>query len=530
MTDILLKKGPMAHGGKLPKRDDARNIDVEEIQAGDDFAAPKVPLEYSYSGDITSWGMMLNDRIGDCVTPETRVLTESLEWVRAGSLQVGDRLLGFDEDSQVRGGRVSGRWFCEAVVEKADIVTRPCYELEFEDGTVVRSSAGHQWLTRSTVQGELGCQRWARTEDLTVGPLRQTRVVKPLDVWSDDTSWHAGYLAAAFDGEGHLEQVSRANRVAFNQTANSMLDQVELSLKELGFDYHHETHNRNKLLRADGSPRKEMHTLRIGNRRDFLRFMGSVRPRRLLAAYDVASLGRIPGETVALVRKTFIGDQRVVMLDTSSRTYFAEGLASHNCTIATAGHEIMMWTADAGGPEITPSDADILAAYSAVSGYNPATGANDTGAVELDVLNYWRQTGIAGHQIGAYAELKNFRNHWLVRKTTYQFEGLYIGVQLPKCVEGASTWRVPYYGPWGDGEPGSWGGHAVPVVGYDKRGLWVVTWGELLLMTWAFWSVYVDEAYAIVSKDQLNSNGVSPLGVDYATMLQKLTAVTTAAA
>jgi hypothetical protein len=185
-----------------------------------------------------------------------------------------------------------------------------------------------------------------------------------------------------------------------------------------------------------------------------------------------------------------------------------------DCTFAAAGHEVMMWTADAGGPEVTPSDQDILTGYSAVSGYDPATGANDNGCVELDVLNYWRQTGIAGHQIGAYAEVKDLRNHKLVRKSAYQFEGLYIGVQLPKSVEGASTWRVPYYGPWGDGEPGSWGGHAVPVVAFDRKGLWVVTWGELLHMTWAFWNVYVDEAYAIVAQDQMNGGGISPLGLD----------------
>ena len=34
------------------------------------------------------------------------------------------------------------------------------------------------------------------------------------------------------------------------------------------------------------------------------------------------------------------------------------------------------------------------------------TGLNDNGAVILDVLNYWRKTGIGGHPISAYADLK----------------------------------------------------------------------------------------------------------------------------
>ena len=51
-----------------------------------------------------------------------------------------------------------------------------------------------------------------------------------------------------------------------------------------------------------------------------------------------------------------------------------------DCTTAAAGHMIMEWTANAG-TEIVPSDTDIIAAYSAISGYDPQTGANDNGAV-----------------------------------------------------------------------------------------------------------------------------------------------------
>src|SRR6185295_7357061 len=58
-----------------------------------------------------------------------------------------------------------------------------------------------------------------------------------------------------------------------------------------------------------------------------------------------------------------------------------------DCTCAAAGHFIEEWTANAS-TEIVPSDTDIITAYSAVSGYDPQTGANDNGAVELDVLNY----------------------------------------------------------------------------------------------------------------------------------------------
>jgi hypothetical protein len=186
-----------------------------------------------------------------------------------------------------------------------------------------------------------------------------------------------------------------------------------------------------------------------------------------------------------------------------------------DCTCAAAGHLIMEWTANAKAKMVTPTDKQIVAAYSAITGYNPTTGANDNGAVEIDVLNYWRQSGIAGHKIGAYVALEP-ANHNHVMDSVYVFEGCYIGVQLPISaqaqVQNHQPWSVPPGGPTGDGKPGSWGGHAVPVVSYDARGVTVVTWGALQVMTWSFWETYCDEAYAILSTDYLTGKKESPQG------------------
>ncbi len=186
-----------------------------------------------------------------------------------------------------------------------------------------------------------------------------------------------------------------------------------------------------------------------------------------------------------------------------------------DCTCAAAGHLIMEWTANAGKKMVTLSDKQIVAAYSAITGYNPTTGANDNGAVEIDVLNYWRQTGIAHHKIGAYVALEP-SNHNHIMDSVYIFEGCYIGMQLPISaqaqVQNHQPWSVPPGGPTGDGKPGSWGGHAVPVVAYDSRGVTVVTWGALQMMTWSFWEAYCDEAYAILSQDYLTGKKTTTQG------------------
>ncbi len=190
-----------------------------------------------------------------------------------------------------------------------------------------------------------------------------------------------------------------------------------------------------------------------------------------------------------------------------------------DCTCASAGHLIECWSDNAGKPTV-PTDAQIISAYSAITGYNPKTGSNDNGAVCLDVLNFWRKTGIAGHRIGAYAAIKP-GHHAQIQNAVFLFGGSYIGVALPLSAQNQAIWDVPTAGLHGRGARGSWGGHAVPVVGYDAGGLIVVTWGQLKKMTWKFWDAYCDEAFAVLSGDWFNQNK-SPSGFNLAALTQDL--------
>jgi hypothetical protein len=194
-----------------------------------------------------------------------------------------------------------------------------------------------------------------------------------------------------------------------------------------------------------------------------------------------------------------------------------------DCTCAAAGHMIEQWTTYAS-QAFVPTDEQIVAAYSAVSGYDPATGDNDNGAALTDVLKLWRTKGIAGHKIMAYASLEP-TNHSQVEDSLYLFGNVYIGLALPLSVQGQKVWSVPASGPEGDAAPGSWGGHAVPVVAYDHRGLTVVTWGALQTMTWYFFETYCDEAYAVLSQDWIEkTNHLSPSQFDLNALRQDVAA------
>jgi hypothetical protein len=195
-----------------------------------------------------------------------------------------------------------------------------------------------------------------------------------------------------------------------------------------------------------------------------------------------------------------------------------------DCTCAAAGHLIQEWTANIGKP-LTPTEGQIVGAYEAITGYKPDDPSTDRGAVEIDVLNYWRRTGIAGRTILVYAALEP-GNHDHVRDAVELFGAAYIGVQLPLSAQGQSVWSVPPGGPTGQGAPGSWGGHAIPVVAYDPRILTVVTWGRLLNMTWQFWDTYCDEAYVILTQDWIDQKGLSPAGFNLDQLKADLAQVT----
>ncbi len=192
-----------------------------------------------------------------------------------------------------------------------------------------------------------------------------------------------------------------------------------------------------------------------------------------------------------------------------------------DCTCAAAGHMVEAWTSQAKKAIAVPTDKEVLAAYEQVSGYNPRTGANDNGAVELDVLKYWRKTGIGSHKLGAFVYVEP-KNHLHVKQSVMLFGGIYIGLTLPVSAQDQDVWTVPAGGTNGPGAPGSWGGHAVNVVAYDDHGITVITWGAKKRMTWAFWDAYCEEAYALLSRDFINAKGAAPSGFNLAQLKKDL--------
>ena len=254
-----------------------------------------------------------------CIAPDTRILTSDLRWIRADSIKEGDILAGFDEEPPKR---YAQRRFQKAIVEEVGRIVRPCYKLVFEDGTEVVCSSDHQWLTFTAGSRT----EWTRTEDLTYTD-RVYRVITP---WNQpEPNYELGYLSAAFDGEGNVSKTNEAiGQVCFAQKNNAMLTKVKQYLTNLGFNYG-----------TYENDREVVKLYLIGGRDSYFRFLGTVRPERIMNNFDLHITGtlRYCGHKEnkyvhpKLISKEFIGEREVIPIRTSTRTYIAEGLASHNC-------------------------------------------------------------------------------------------------------------------------------------------------------------------------------------------------------
>jgi len=198
-----------------------------------------------------------------------------------------------------------------------------------------------------------------------------------------------------------------------------------------------------------------------------------------------------------------------------------------DCTCATAAHLIHCWSANSKRQEHELTDQEVVGMYSLITGYNPKKPETDRGAIELSVLKYWTNRGFAGHKLGAFVAVSP-TSAQIIKDAIYLFGGIYTGFALPLSAREKAIWDVPPGGLRGQGEVGSWGGHAVPIIDYDERVLTCVTWGKLQRMTWGFLQAYMDEAYALISPDFL-AGDKAPNGFDLATLQKDLVALRTAA-
>ena len=246
-----------------------------------------------------------------CLDPSTRVLTADLTWVTLQQLhQHPQDLIGIDEYPQGK-GRGSYRKFRRSHVLNSWETVKDCIQIGLQDGRVLIASHEHPWLVKRS-----GSNEWVETEKLKIG---DTIISCGLTPWEQDTTREGGYLAGIYDGEGCVARRS----VSFGQNPGPVLDFCINQLYQKGF---------NPFFTRSGLCQSVNTSLH-----ESLRLLGTLRPLRLLQKAESIWNGASPirgSQHAQIVSLTPLPNHPVIGISTSTQTFIAEGLITHNCSWA----------------------------------------------------------------------------------------------------------------------------------------------------------------------------------------------------
>lgn len=258
-----------------------------------------------------------------CVTVDTPVLGLDFTWKPAGSLQEGDKIIGFDEE--LKDGKIN-RYLREAEVTHSEIQSANVMGIELENGEILYATPEHRWLAKRNQQFE-----WIRTDKLGYNPNGGTTILpKWSEVWEGDDSFESGYLGAAFDGEASLD---KACGLKFVQADNTMLEKVNQYLIDKNYKV---TFSKKKNYNNDLS-KKQTYSISLYGREQIQKFFGQTKSHRLMNKYiqyinsgDTVAL-RTPKENYNKVVRVFdAGKKEVAVMSTSTKTHITAGYPSHN--------------------------------------------------------------------------------------------------------------------------------------------------------------------------------------------------------
>lgn len=274
---------------------------------------------YLYNGLLTHQHVKWN-----CVSLETPILTAELEWVPAGELLIGQELIGFDEHFQRYGG-TGGRRLGPSFVEANSPFKSEAMRVVTPRGEII-CTPDHPWLVRLPYVNRGTRTIWVETKDLDPNKHELYWFTDP---WTTDTSHEAGWLAGLLDADGHATYNKQAGGwVGFGQAHGVVLDEFTLAMESRGFNIKHYERG---TARGYGSKKPFTDVRVTGGLWEQLRVLGSLRPRRLTLrdAWSGATVGRNSERTsISCVEKA--PDTWMSGLQTTSRTYIANGFAVHN--------------------------------------------------------------------------------------------------------------------------------------------------------------------------------------------------------
>lgn len=305
-------------------------------------------------------------QLGFCLDVSTRVLTADLRWVRIDAIKPGDEVVGVDE--HVPGGRGAGRKMRTATVEAVNKVRRMGYRITFADGREVVCTDQHPWLGRS---GHGRQPFWRAMDKSAPNAERDLKVghqVRSICTPWGDGDFEDGWMGGVIDGEGNIALPSRTGAsVCVAQRPGPVMDRMVRYARERGYAARKED---------DASDRKTKHgkvpvpKLCFTRMDEIFRLIGQTRPTRMIGNRFWEGK-ELPGKRNAdnsawneIVSIEPVGMVDMIDLQTSTGTFIAEGMVSHNTTlIAILWLDHALFNADQRCGIIAQTERDVLVIF-----------------------------------------------------------------------------------------------------------------------------------------------------------------------
>lgn len=284
----------------------------------------------------TGNGEMLVDAANFCLSPDTKILTKNLIWKNIGDLYIGEKLIGFTENSSSR--RSQRRWQ-ESEVINITFLELERFKVHLSNGKTIITSADHRWLTCFKNHKTAYSYKWTETGKDNRSGLRSNKshyIPQITPISNPINSWEAGWISGFLDGEGHLNQKVAKNimkgkagtlRVIWGQNIGKTNDYIKKILSKYNYSiYEYLRKNKTGTITSICAP--------TGGLPESMRLLMEFRPQRLIDNLDVNKMGAVRRMDLhTIVNIEPIGKGEVVALETSSKTYIAEGYGHHNCMI-----------------------------------------------------------------------------------------------------------------------------------------------------------------------------------------------------
>lgn len=247
----------------------------------------------------------------DCLAPGTRILTSDFQWKNIENLIIGDELIGFDEaldkNTKLR----------KSIVEKTGSRISKRYKVITNKGTVICSD-NHTFAAYKTyVTGKCayGKRKWIKGKDLKEG-MKISFLCYP---WITGESFEDGWMSGMFEGEGW---VNKRGGCGIAQNSGEVLDRIKSKLLGDGFSFVERVQKEHKCVQ-----------LTLKGPYVPMRAIGKYRIKRFLSKYNFEGMrgwGK-QSEPATVISVEQIEDGQVISVKTSTGTFIAEGLFSHNC-------------------------------------------------------------------------------------------------------------------------------------------------------------------------------------------------------